>query len=186
LETRQAIRYTIQQRQNLYNRQLKVVWYVWEQERADAFAKNQATHLCGDGFTELYEYSPLKLQHDLVLWCLLREGSIQGLVEYGIDFYRSLPPQYRNMAVRYLGEERTLSSLLVSYPPTVSTVPSNMLAWLMEYAEHVVDWDESNYRQDMEEHLYKFITDEKSVDWTFADAICGVHRESDTLLSSRM
>jgi hypothetical protein len=107
-------------------------------------------------------------------------------VEYGIDFYRSLPPQYRNMAVRYLGEERTLSSMLVSYPSSVSTVPSSMLTWLMDYAKHVIDWDESNYRQDLEEHLYKFIKNEESVDWALADAICGDNRDSDSSLSSRM
>jgi hypothetical protein len=114
---------------------------VWEQERAEVFTKNQATQLCGDGFAKLCEYSLPVLQQHLILWCLFREDSIQGLVEYGIDFYRSLPPQYQYVAVRYLGEERTLSSMLVSYLPSASTVPSNMLAWLMENAEHIIDWD---------------------------------------------
>jgi hypothetical protein len=187
LKTRQAIQYTIQQRRNLYSRQLKVIWFVWEQERADQFVMNRATNLCGDGFLEIYEYSPLELQHDLMLWCLLREGSVDGLVEYGMDFDRSLPPQYRNLVVQRVGEERILPSLLVSYPTSVSRVPSNMLTWLMEYAESLGDWDESKYRQDSEEHLFKLIKEEESVAWTLYDAVCGDKRTSfDSSQSSKM
>jgi hypothetical protein len=187
LKTRQAIQYTIQQRRNLYSQQLKVIWNVWEQETADQFAMNQATNLCRDGFLDMYENSPLELQHDLVLWCLLQKGTVDGLVEYGMDFDRSLPPQYRNLAVQRVGQERIATSLLVSYPASLSRVPSYMLTWLMKYAESLGDWDESNYRQDSEEHLFKFITEEDSVDWTLCDAVCGDKRTfSDSLLSSRL
>lgn len=187
LITRQAIQYTIQQRQNLYSQQLKVIWRVWEQERADQLVMNQATDLCGDGFLEMYEHSPLELQHDLILWCLLRKGTVDGLVEYGMDFDRSLPPQYRNLAVQRVGQERIATSLLVSYPTSVSRVPSNMLTWLMEYAESLGDWDELIYRQDSEEHLFKLIKEEDSVHWTLYDAVCGDNLTlSDGLLSSRM
>jgi hypothetical protein len=187
LKTRQAIQYTIQQRQKLYSQQLKVIWRVWEQERADQLVMNHATNLCGDDFLERHEYSPLELQRDQILWCLLKRGTVDGLVEYGMHFDRSLPPQHRNLAVQRVGQERIATSLLVSYPTSVSRVPSKMLTWLMNYAESLGDWDESIYRQDSEEHLFKLIKEEDSVDWTLYDAVCGDKRTpSDSLLSTRM
>ena len=167
LKTREAVRYTVQQRQTLKSRSLKVVWNLWEQDDLDRFVMNSSSlNLCGDDFQDLYQQSPLELQHDLVLWCLLQQSRIQGIMDYGIQFYGPLRA-YRNVYVKRVNKTQTLSSLLVlrySY----STVPSKMLDWIKSYN----DYDSLNYRQDMEKHLFQLILLDKDVNWTVLDADC--------------
>lgn len=175
LKTRQAIQYALQQRKTLRSPALKLVWFLWEQEQADRFIQNDA-NICRDDFHDAYRHaSPaLLVQHDMILWCLLSLGRVHGRVEYGIDFTRQLYPYYRHMAVRRVGEDRIVPSILISHAN--SSVPSAMLEWAIEYttAIAVVDeeWNESIYRRAMEEHLFRLIQEDTSVDWYLLNAVC--------------
>jgi len=166
LATRSAIRYVIRQREALKSRSLKVVLYPREHDQVEAFARTAT--FCGDNFEETFFERPPFVQDDLYLWCLLNSFRVQGIIEYGIDFHRSLRV-YQNMAVQYAGiEHRIFSSLLVV--TSDSTVPSRMLDWLL--SNDADEWDESYYRQRMEEHLFQLIQGD-NVHWTVLDAVCG-------------
>lgn len=166
LETRNAIRYIIQQRESLKSRSLRVVLYPREYDQVESFAKT--TTICGDDFREKFLESPLFIRTDLFLWCLLHASRVQGIMEYGVEFHRTLQ-EYQNMAIQYtVGEkQRILPSIVIS---TASTVPSSMLNWILSSNE----WEESRYRQGMEEHLFELIqNDSSNVTWTLLDAACG-------------
>jgi len=166
LPARDAIRYIIQQRQELVSRSIKVILYPREHDQVEAFVTT--TSFCGDEFEEEFLESPPFVQNDLFLWCLLKASRVQGIMEYGLDFHRSLRV-YENMAIQYVGnEQRILSSLLIS--TSDSTVPSRMLDWLM--LRDGDEWDESEYRQRMEQNLFQLIKDD-NVSWTLLDAVCG-------------
>lgn len=167
LPTRNAVRYVIQQRERLKSRAIRVVLYAQEQDQAQAFA--QTTSFCGDGFREKFLESPQFVRRDLYLWCLLKNSRIQGILEYGVDFHKSLRV-YENVAIRVTGsKQQILSSLVVSGPE--STVPSKMLDWILSNNE--ASWDESEYRQKMEVHLFRLIRDDSNTNWNLLDAVCG-------------
>jgi hypothetical protein len=141
--------------------------YAQEQDQAQAFA--QTTSFCGDGFREKFLESPQFVRRDLYLWCLLKNSRIQGILEYGVDFHKSLRV-YENVAIRVTGsKQQILSSLVVSGPK--STVASKMLDWILSNNE--ASWDESEYRQKMEVHLFRLIRDDSNTNWNLLDAVCG-------------
>lgn len=167
LPARNAIRYVIEQRESLKSRAIRVVLYPREQDQAQTFA--QTTSFCGDGFREKFLKSPQFMKRDLYLWCLLKMFRIQGIVEYGVNFHKSLRV-YENMAIRYIGsKQQILSSLVVSSPE--STVASKMLDWILSNGKDL--WEESDYRQKMEVQLFRLVHDDRNTTWTLLDAVCG-------------
>jgi hypothetical protein len=172
-ETRKAIRYLIQQREALKSRSIRVVLYPRENEQIQYFGRTTA--FCGgDDFREKFLERPLYVQNDMFLWCMLHESRVQGIMEYGMEFHRSLR-EYQNMAIQVVGSEQRISpSLLVS--TSGSTVPSNMLEWLLTNTSG--EGEESDYRQRMETHLFHLVQND-AVTWTLLDAICGVGGDND-------
>lgn len=164
LAAREAIRYVVHQREILKSRAVKVVFYPLELDQLSV------SPFCGemDGFPEMLLESPHFFRRDLYLWCLLKESRIQGFLEYGVYFQKPLRA-YKNMAIRNLGgEQQILSSFFVS--ASDSTVPSKMLEWLLLHGG--LFWDESEYRQRMEQRLFQIIHDDNET-WTLLDAVCG-------------
>lgn len=167
LPTRNAVRYVIQQRERLKSRAVRVVLYTREQDQALTFG--QTSTFCGNGFRERFLESPPFVKRDLYLWCLLKKARIQGILEYGVDFHKSLRV-YENVAIRYTGgKQQILSSLVVSGPESI--VPSNMLDWILSSDVDVLE--ESEYRQKMETQLFRLINDDSNTTWTLLDAVCG-------------
>ena len=157
----------IQQRERLKSRAIRVVLYTREQDQALTFA--QTSSFCGDGFREKFLESPQFVKRDLYLWCLLKTARIQGILEYGVNFHKSLRV-YENVAIRYTGnKQQILSSLVVSGPE--STVPSKMLDWIL--SSDIDFLEESEYRQKMETQLFRLIHDDSNTTWTLLDAVCG-------------
>lgn len=174
LQSRNAVRYIIQQRENLKSRAIKVALYPQEHDQVQTFA--HTTALCGDNFEEYFLESPPFLQNDLFLWCKLRESRVQGIVEYGIDFHRPLRA-FQNLAVLDAGHDqrRILSSLLISASDSI--VPSKMFEWLLSANEN--QWNASEYRDRMENRLFEIIQNDEQGKWTLIDAVCGEeHRPS--------
>ena len=151
----------------------RLVMYGNKQERADSFTKKQATNskLCGDGFfRKLYmntQFSCIATGPDVVVpatrGCsvqgLLREVSVQGLMECMESTFLIIPCHHSTETWRCVISERNqrcLPSWCANHP-SAPTAPSNMLTWLIEYGELVVDWDKSIYWQDLEEQLYNVI-----------------------------
>lgn len=170
-ETRKAIRYVIQQREALKSRSIRVVLYPREIGQIQTFGRTTA--FCGEDFREKFLERPPFVQNDMYLWCMLHESRVQGIMEYGMEFHRSLR-EYQNMAVQVVGnEQRILTSLLIS--TSGSTVPSNMLEWLLTNISG--EGEESGYRQRMETHLFHLVQND-TVTWTLLDAVCGAGGES--------
>lgn len=164
LPTRNAVRYVIQQREMLKSRAIKIVLYPLEQDQA-------AVSFCGgEGFQEKFLHSPHFLRRDLYLWCLLNASRTQGILEYGVNFHKPLRV-YQNMAVRRHGspEQQILSSFLVS--ASDSTVPFKMLDWILLQGGDV--WNETEYRQRMEQRLFQIIEDNNGEKWILLEALCG-------------